>query len=105
MKVWTKLNSDEVEVRELKYILERAVFTLQGSMLETSLVLEKQGVAEGRMLVPRLDGYDLKTLDECEKRSSARPLRSLKATSPRPRRRLPFPFPRSQRKIRECNIK
>jgi transcriptional regulator with PAS, ATPase and Fis domain len=92
-------------VRELKNILERAVFTQQGSVLEPSLFLEKRQSLEAACSFPTSSGLTIKTLDECEKEIIHDALAQLKGNLTQTAKALAISLSTLKRKIREYHIK
>ena len=92
-------------VRELKNILERAVFTQQGTVLEPSLFLEKRDSLKAACSFPAPEGMTIRTLDECEKEIIHEALAQLNGNLTQTAKALAISLSTLKRKIKEYHIK
>ncbi|MHB8846611.1 MAG: sigma-54-dependent transcriptional regulator [Nitrospirota bacterium] len=91
-------------IRELKNILERAVFVQSGAVLEPSLLLEKRAPGPANCTFPVASGTTIKTLDECEKEIITAALAQLNGNLSQTAKALAISLSTLKRKIREYQI-
>jgi DNA-binding NtrC family response regulator len=92
-------------IRELKNILERAVFVQKGAMLEPSLLLEKRAPGPSNCTFPLSPDTTIKTLDECEKEIITAALAQLNGNLTQTAKALGISLSTLKRKIKDYNIK
>ncbi len=91
-------------VRELKNVLERAVLTQKGPVLEPSLFLERTASANAPCPVPVPSGMTIKTLDACEREIITAALAQLSGNLTQTAKALDISLSTLKRKLKEYRI-
>lgn len=91
-------------IRELKNILERAVLTQKGPVLQPSLLLAKEGQDKGAAPCAAPAGTTIKTLEECEKEIIVSALAQLSGNLTQTAKALAISLSTLKRKLKEYGI-